>query len=108
MDLAETEFARLRNSIRLEVEEAYYNLIANKENIDTAAKNVETATEQLRLARLRFQAGVGTQTDVINSQRDLTNARSRYLDAIVNYNQSLNALQRAVSNLPDNQLFEQR
>lgn len=108
MDVADTEFARQRNAIRLQVEEAYFNLIANQENIDTASKNVETATEQLRLARLRFQAGVGTQTDVINSQRDLTNARSRFLDAIVNYNQSLNALQRAVSNLPDNKLFEVR
>lgn len=106
MDLANTEFARLRNQFRQQVESSYYNLIANKENIQTAAKNVETATESLRLARLRFQAGVGTQTDVINSQRDLTQARSDYLSAIVQYNQSLNALQRSVSNLPDNRLFK--
>jgi OMF family outer membrane factor len=64
--------------------------------------------EALRLARLRFQAGVGTQTDVINAQRDLANARGRYLQAIVGYNQALNQIQRAVSNLPDNKLFEVR
>ena len=80
--------------------------MASKENITTSAKSVESATESLRLARLRFQAGVGTQTDVINSQRDLTDARSRYLQAIVLYNRSLNTLQRAVSNLPDRRLFE--
>ncbi len=108
MDIADTNFALIRNQIRLQVEEGYYNLISSKDNIQTAAKNVETATESLRLARLRFQAGVGTQTDVINSQRDLTDARSRYLQAIVDYNQSLNSLQRAVSNLPDNRLFELR
>ena len=105
-DIAETEFARQRNIVRREVEEAYFNLVASKENIATSAKSVESATESLRLARLRFQAGVGTQTDVINSQRDLTDARSRYLQAIVLYNRSLNTLQRAVSNLPDRRLFE--
>jgi OMF family outer membrane factor len=108
IDLAETEFARQRNTIRLQVEEAYYNLVSNQENIETTRLNVQRAEESLRLARLRFQAGVGTQTDVINSQRDLTEARSQFLQAIIGYNQSLNALQRAVSNLPDNRLFELR
>lgn len=105
IDLADTQFANLRNQVRFEVEQAYYGLVANRENISTSAKSVESATESLRLARLRFQAGVGTQTDVINSQRDLTDARSRYLQAIVDYNKSLNSLQRAVSNLPNNYLF---
>ncbi|NQZ64794.1 TolC family protein, partial [Crocosphaera sp.] len=68
----------------------------------------ETREEALRLARLRFQAGVGTQTDVINAQRDLSQARGNFLQAIIQYNQSLNALQRSVSNFPDNRLFEIR
>lgn len=108
IDLANTQFARIRNQVRLEVEQAYYESVANQENIRTAALSVESATESLRLARLRFQAGVGTQTDVINSQRDLTDARSRYLQAIVDYNRSLNQLQRAVSNWPTGRLFELR
>jgi OMF family outer membrane factor len=108
IDRADTEFSLRRNEIRLQVEESYYSLISNQENIKTSQKSIESATESLRLARLRFQAGVGTQTDVINSQRDLTDARSRYLQAIVDYNRSLNSLQRAISNLPDNRLFEVR
>ncbi len=108
IDQANIQFANLRNEIRFEVEEAYYSLIANKENIESTRQNVATREEALRLARLRFQAGVGTQTDVINSQRDLSQARGNFLQAIIEYNQSLNALQRAVSNLPDNRLFEGR
>jgi OMF family outer membrane factor len=107
-DIAETEFARQRNEIRREVEEAYFQLDSNQDNINTTQLNVERATESLRLARLRFQAGVGTQTEVIDSQRDLTDARSQYLQAVIGYNQSLNNLQRAVSNQPDNRLFELR
>ena len=53
----------------------------------------------MRLARLRFQAGVGTQTDVIESQTELTTARGNLLTAIIEYNQSLNQLFRATNTL---------
>ncbi|MDJ0583341.1 TolC family protein [Crocosphaera sp.] len=108
IDRATIEFTNIRNEIRLEVETAYYNSIANRENIDSTSANVRTREEGLRLARLRFQAGVGTQTDVINAQRDLSQARGDFLEAIINYNRSLNNLQRSVSNYPDNRLFEIR
>lgn len=108
VDIDETRFANQKDEIRLEVETAYYQMVANKANIKTTEKAVVTATESLRLARLRFQAGVGTQTDVINSQRSLTESRGNFLRAIIGYNKSLNDLQRAVSNLPDNRLFEIR
>ncbi len=104
----ETNFSDQKNQIRLAVESAYNNLVANKQNISTTEKAVTTAVESLRLARLRFQAGVGTQTDVINAQRSLTEARGNFLQAIIGYNQSLNNLQRSVSNLPDGKLFEYR
>lgn len=106
MDEADTQFANQRNQIRFEVEENYYKLIANGENIQSTRANVISREEQLRLARLRFQAGVGTQTEVIDSQRDLARARVDFLNAIVDYNQSLNGLQRSVSNLPTNRLFD--
>ncbi len=104
--IAETQFANQRNEIRLQVEQAYYELEANQKNIETAKIAVTLAEESLRLARLRFQAGVGIQTDVIEAQTELTNARGNLLSAIINYNQRLAALERAVSNLPDNQLFD--
>jgi len=108
MDSAQTQFGKQRDQIRFDVEESYYTLTSTKENISSTRTNVTRFEEALRLARLRFQAGVGTQTDVINAQRDLANARGRYLQAIIGYNQALNKLQRAVSNLPDNNLFEIR
>ena len=99
MDISEVNFAKQREAIREKVEQDYFTLKSNKENIGNTRKNVELASESLRLARLRFQAGVGTQTDVINSQRNLTTARSQFLQAIIGYNQSYNALQRDVSKI---------
>lgn len=104
--IAENRFDQTRNQIRREVEQAFYNLQANEQNIDTARVAVEQGEESLRLARLRFQAGVGTQTDVINAQSALTQARGNLLTAIIDYNRSLASLQRAVSNLPDSRLFD--
>ena len=108
IEIDENNFSDQKNQIRLAVESSYNDLIANKENIGTTETAVVTAVENLRLARLRFQAGVGTQTDVINAQRSLTEARGNFLQAIIGYNQSLNNLQRAVSNLPDNKIAEFR
>jgi outer membrane protein TolC len=104
--IAEARFADQRDQIRLDVEQAYYNLQANQENIQTASLAVTQAEESLRLARLRFQAGVGTQTDVIATQTELTRAQVNLLNAILNYNRSLSSLQRSVSNLPDGNLSD--
>ena len=103
-EIAETNFADQRNQIRFAVEQAFFQLESNQQNISTATREVELAQESLRLARLRFQAGVGTQTDVIDAQTQLTAARGDLLSSIIDYNQSFVALQRQVSNTPDNGL----
>jgi outer membrane protein TolC len=104
--IAENQFADTRNQVRFDVEQAYLSLQANSQNIGTTTLALEQATEALRLARLRFQAGVGTQTDVLRSQTELTRAEVNQLNAILGYNRSLVQLQRAVSNLPDGNLAE--
>ncbi len=99
IEIAETRFAETRNQIRFQVEQSYSNLRANFDNIQTAQVAVVQAQESLRLARLRFQAGVGTQTEVINSETELTRARINRLNAILDYNRALASLRRSVSNL---------
>ncbi|GAB4135278.1 MAG: hypothetical protein Fur0046_07930 [Cyanobacteria bacterium J069] len=106
MAIAEVNFADNRDAIRLEVEQSYYSLQANKTNIGTAQAGVEQARESLRLARLRFQAGVGTQTEVLQAQTDLTRAEVNLIQAVLGYNRSLVTLRRAISNLPDGYLAE--
>ncbi len=103
--IAESNFASRRDQVRLQVEQAFFNLRASEENIQTASFALEQAQESLRLARLRFGAGVGTQTDVINQQTALTRARVNLLTAILDYNRALATLQRAISNFPDSILF---
>lgn len=104
--IAESRFDQLRNQVRREVEQAYFGLESSFENIETSEAGVLQSREALRLARLRFQAGVGTQTDVIQAETDLTRAERNRLSAIITYNLGLSSLQRAVSNLPTNNLSD--
>jgi len=95
--IAETNFAEQRNQIRFEVEQAFSNLQSNLENIQTTSVALEQSREALRLARLRFQAGVGTQTEVIDAEDDLTQAEGDRVNAILNYNRALAQIQRSIS-----------
>lgn len=104
--LAESQFGQLRNQVRFQVEQAYLTLQSSAANIATTELAVAQATEALRLARLRFQAGVGTQSDVLRSQTALTRAEVDRLRAILGYNRAISQLQRFVSNLPEGNLAE--
>ncbi|MBD2328581.1 TolC family protein [Alkalinema sp. FACHB-956] len=97
--IAETRFAQTRNVVRFEVEQAYASLQANAASIETTTLAVTQAERALYLARIRFREGVGTQTDVINAQTDLTRAQGNRLSAIIGYNRSLAQLRRAISNI---------
>lgn len=95
--IAENNFAQQREQIRSDVEQAYAQLESNLKNIETSNLGLEEARESLRLARLRFQAGVGTQTDVIREQNALTAAEGNRVSAILGYNRALASLQRAIT-----------
>lgn len=97
---AELEFANQRNQVRLQVEQSYYQLEASLQNVSTSENALQLAKESLDLARLRFNAGVGTQTEVINAQNDLTQAEGNRVEAILGYNRALANLRRAVGNHP--------
>ncbi|WP_339459799.1 TolC family protein [Nodularia spumigena] len=95
--IAESQFASQRDQIRFNVEQFYAQLQSNSENIKTSTVALDQAREALRLARLRFEAGVGTQTDVIFAENDLTRSEGNRVTAILNYNRALANLQRTVT-----------
>ncbi|MEN8444101.1 MAG: TolC family protein, partial [Cyanobacteria bacterium J06555_13] len=97
--IAVSEFANQQDQIRLEVETAYLSLQSETKQISAAEVGIVSAEEGLNLAQLRFQAGVGTQLEVLTAQSDLTNAQSTLAQATTAYNQSIVELQRAISGL---------
>ncbi|MEM9152089.1 MAG: TolC family protein [Cyanobacteria bacterium P01_F01_bin.3] len=98
-DIAEERFSEQLDQVRFEVEQAYFTLRSNEENVRTARTAITQATTALELANLRLDAGVGTQLDVLTAQSELTEAEGNWVSAALGYNRALASLQRAVSNL---------
>ncbi|MEH2161633.1 MAG: TolC family protein [Nostoc sp.] len=95
--IAESQFGSQRDQIRFNVEQYYSQLQSNLNNVQTSSVALNQAKEALTLARLRFQAGVGTQTEVISAENDLTRAEGNRVTAILDYNRALANLQRSVT-----------
>src|SRR5436189_3152339 len=81
--------------VELEIQQAYSNLLQNRELIQSQEKNVEQAEEALRLAKAHLDAGAGGQLDELNAQVQLLTAQSTRLQALFGYNFSLAEFDRA-------------
>lgn len=69
-----------------DVRDSYLTSQTAERQIEVATKGVLSSAEELRLARVRLANGVGTNIDVINAQRDFTQALVTKADAIVAFN----------------------
>ena len=99
--ISEQRYAQNVNQIRFEVEQAFFQLPTQLENVQTANLALERAKEAVRAAEIRFQATVNTQTEVLDAQNRLVQAENNLVQAILNYNRALVQIQRSVSNVSD-------
>jgi outer membrane protein TolC len=88
------EFVR---QVELEVQQAYSNMIQGRELIQSQEKNVEQASEALRLASARLGAGAGTQLEVLDARVQVTTAQSTRLQALYTYNAAVAEFDRATA-----------
>lgn len=72
----------LRQTVFLEVQQAYLTLRAAEEAIPTAKLGVEQAQENLDIANGRYAAGVGNPIEVTDAEVALVNARTAYIQAL--------------------------
>jgi len=72
----------LRQTIFLEVQQAYLYLRAAEEAIPTAKLGVEQAQENLDIANGRYTAGVGNPIEVTDAEVALATARTSYIEAL--------------------------
>lgn len=72
----------LRDEIELEVRVALDRLASAREQLSAAEQYLKLTSEELELARLRFEAQVSTHIDVVNAQAELATARSRRVNAL--------------------------
>ncbi|AWB10443.1 Outer membrane protein TolC [Thermodesulfobium acidiphilum] len=84
------------DQVKLDVKQALLNLISAKQRIDTISKSVAEAEESLRLARVRYQAGVNTISEVLDAEAQLSTSQTQYAQAKFDYQVAKAALYKAI------------
>lgn len=93
--------AQIRQGIELEVRRALLNFSSAAEEMAAADKAVELAQEGLRIANVRFAAGVSTNLEVVMAQASLSQAEGNRIQALFNVNLARAQLERAVGGAVD-------
>ncbi|MHB9036016.1 MAG: TolC family protein [Armatimonadota bacterium] len=77
----QADLANEKQQVGLEVQQAYLNVVDADRRVVAAAKLVEQADENYRIAEGRYTEGVGPMIDVVDAQTQLTAARASYVQA---------------------------
>lgn len=84
----------LQDATVIQVDAAYRTLAEEMENIEAGRKNVETATEEVRVAELNHREGLITILELNSSHNSLTRCKVHYLQALYNYHVAAAELER--------------
>ena len=91
---------QLRQNVGLEVKQAYLNINTAREQMRSAEAQLTAANEALRIAQVRYQAGVSTTVEVIDAQLARQQAANNYSAAVYNYNLAQAQLSLALGRPP--------
>lgn len=83
---------QVKDAVELEVRTDYLGMREAEKRISTTQVAVAQAEEDYHIAVVRYQAGVGTNIDVMDAQVALTEAKTNYVKALYDYNTSKAAL----------------
>ncbi len=86
----------LRLRILRQIKDAYLGIDNAQERIDALTKAIEAAEETLRIECLKYEAGAGTSTDVIDAQTALLRARVEYYQGIYDKEIAVASLEKAI------------
>ncbi|UCE25593.1 MAG: TolC family protein [Candidatus Zixiibacteriota bacterium] len=86
-----------RDAIRLEVEQAYDQILQAQKSLEIQGVTIAQAEEGLKIANLRYESGVGTQLEVLSAQTALTQARNNLALAKFVYRQARAQLKKATT-----------
>ncbi len=75
------DLAALERLIKIEVKQGYLNLQASKKALEVSVKNVQAAGENRRVNTERYNLGSGTILDVLQADKDYTNALNNRIES---------------------------
>lgn len=94
-----------RRAIERQVRSAYLEVLANIATINALEQAVVSADSALNATQAGFEVGTRTIVDVLDSTRNLFNARRNLSEARYAYVQNILILQQAAGNISEDDLF---
>lgn len=104
LKIAQITAAQIKEGVALEVRNAYLNLRDAKQKLEVAERGIAQATEGLRLARVRFEAGVSTPLEISDAEVAYTQAQTNRVNARYDYLNAYASLQRAIGKIGERYL----
>lgn len=78
----ENQIQNLENSIELELQQARINLQNSLASLKVQEENIELAREVFRVAKIKYQEGVGSNLEVIEAENAYKTAETNYYNAL--------------------------
>jgi outer membrane protein len=95
----ENNISALKNSIGLQIMQAQISLKNNIQTLASQKRNMELAEEILRVTKIKYQAGVGSNIEVVNAEASFKEAQTNYFTALFDAMVSKVDLQKASGTL---------
>ncbi len=99
---AEEDLRVFERRIKMEISSSYLNLTALKQALEVSNKNVKAAGERRKINTERYNLGSGTILDVLQADKDYTDAVRSSIDAKFKYFSAKDALINALGKLDFN------
>jgi len=92
-----------QQTVMVDVRNAYEGMQTQKKALEAAQVSRQLAEEQLAGENKRFEAGLSTNFEVLTYQNQLSDARVQEIQALINLEKSITALQRSMYTIIDDQ-----
>jgi outer membrane protein len=96
LGIAKANEETLRQSILLDVQQAYLNLTVAEESISNTELTMKQSTENLEIANGRYAAGVGNPIEVSDAEVLLAAAKAAYNQSLYDYKVARASLEKAM------------
>ena len=86
----------LRDGVTLEVTQSYLSFKQSKQNIQLSQLGVDQANENLRLTHEKFKEGLTTNSEMLDAEVALLQAKLQLTQSLVDYELAQAGLEKAV------------
>lgn len=87
------------NNVRLDVQRAWYDADASRQQLEVAHASIAQSEETLRISHNRYGAGLTTITELLRAEEAARRSRTDYWQAVYNYQTAFANLQLAMGML---------